>query len=281
MRPGICLLTLVPGVVGGSEVYARSLLRELGRIDGVEPVALLPSIAADAHEGQRHAVVRSYRASTSTPGRLLGLGGALLAGGRLRRELPLADLDVVHFPLTVMVPRVRERPTVVSVLDLQHELLPDLFSPAERTYRRLVYHRSARLADRVVVISEHVKETVVERLGIPAERIVPIHLGADLARFHPGEEAREPFLLYPANRWPHKNHDRLFAALALLRRERPELRLVLTGAGHEGHTAPEGVDVLGRVPVERLADLYRRASALVYPSLYEGFGVPPIEAMAS
>src|SRR5207249_6901090 len=64
------------------------------------------------------------------------------------------------------------------------------------------------------------------------------------------------------------------------RRERPELRLVLTGRGHEGKPTPEGVDVRGFVPRDELVDLYRRAGALVFPSLYEGFGQPPLEAMA-
>jgi glycosyltransferase involved in cell wall biosynthesis len=107
-----------------------------------------------------------------------------------------------------------------------------------------------------------------------------IHLGIDHERFRPDGGAREPFLLYPANRWPHKNHERLFEAVARVRRERPELTLVLTGSGHEGKPAPDGVVVRGRVAPEELVRLYRTASALVFPSLYEGFGQPPLEAMA-
>ena len=95
----------------------------------------------------------------------------------------------------------------------------------------------------------------------------------------PGTGEREPFLLYPARRWPHKNHERLFEAFALVRRERPELRLVLTGGGEFG-SVPDGVEVLGHVPRPQLVGLLQRASALVFPSLYEGFGQPPLEAMA-
>ena len=83
----------------------------------------------------------------------------------------------------------------------------------------------------------------------------------------------------PRGAWPHKNHARLFEAFALLRRERPELRLVLTGGGHSG-TTPEGVEVRGHVSLDELVSLYRRAAALVFPSLYEGFGQPVLEAMA-
>jgi glycosyltransferase involved in cell wall biosynthesis len=132
----------------------------------------------------------------------------------------------------------------------------------------------------VIAISEHVKETIVERLGVPPERVRPIHLGIDLERLSPGDEAREPFLLYPANGWPHKNHRRLLEAFALLRRERPELRLVLTGSGLDKLPSTEGVEVRGHVPRDELVCLYRSAATLVFPSLYEGFGLPPLEAMA-
>src|SRR5207245_5052452 len=78
-----------------------------------------------------------------------------------------------------------------------------------------------------------------------------------------------------------KNHARLVQAFGHIRREHPDLRLVLTGAGHDASSYPAGVEALGRVSDDTLADLYRRASALVFPSLYEGFGQPPLEAMAS
>jgi glycosyltransferase involved in cell wall biosynthesis len=192
----------------------------------------------------------------------------------------LGELDAVHFPLTVMLPTVRGLSAATTVLDLQHEFYPGFFPRAELLYRRLVYRRSIARSRLVIAISEHVKETLVERLDVEPERVRVIHLGADLERFTPAGRRREPFLLYPANRWPHKNHERLFEAFALVRRERPELRLVLTGAGHERKPTPEGVDVRGRVSDDELVELYRSAAALVFPSLYEGFGQPPIEAMA-
>jgi glycosyltransferase involved in cell wall biosynthesis len=278
---GISLLTLVPGIVGGSETYARELIRALARVGGLRYRVFVPTIATDAADGLPAWTVNAYRARRDTAGRAASMLLARLAPRGLRRELRLDDLGAIHFPLTVMLPTLDRPPAVTTVLDLQHELMPQLFSPVERLYRRLTYRSSALRSRLVIAISEHVKETAVERLGLPPERVRVIHFGVDRERFTPGDAPREPFLLYPANNWPHKNHACLLEAFARIQREHPDLRLVLTGAGHESSAYPEGVDVLGRVSDETLAQLYRRASALVFPSLYEGFGQPPLEAMAS
>ena len=79
-------------------------------------------------------------------------------------------------------------------------------------FRGLVYGRRARASRRVITISEHARETLVERMGLAPERVHAIYFGVDHARFRPSGGPREDFLLYPANRWPHKNHERLFAA---------------------------------------------------------------------
>jgi glycosyltransferase involved in cell wall biosynthesis len=277
---GISLLTLVPGVVGGSETYARELVRALARGGELEYRVFVPSLAPEAADGLPGKPVTAYRAGRSLPARLAALTRAAVVPGRIRRQLELERLDAIHFPLTVMLPPVDRPAAAASILDVQHELYPAFFSRAERAYRRRAYGWTLRRSALVIAISEHVKQTLVERLGASPERVRVIHLGIDHDRLRPGDDAREPFLLYPANRWPHKNHQRLFAAFALVRRERPELKLVLTGAGHQGRPLPEGVEARGRVSDEELARLFRTASALVFPSLYEGFGQPPIEAMA-
>jgi glycosyltransferase involved in cell wall biosynthesis len=281
IRVGISALTLVPGAVGGSETAYTSLLREYHKYPEIVPRVFLPKIAPDAAEHHAHSVIRSYSASTSTPGRLYAMGSSLALGGRIRREMRLDDLDVLHFPFSTMIPRVTSVPTVTSILDLQHEYLPEFFSKPELAYRKLIYGRSARASDLVIAISEHAKMTLVERLGIPQERVRVIHLGVDLEKFAPSSEPRTGFLFYPANRWPHKNHERLFEAFSILRQEHPDLRLVLTGVGHDAFPLPDGVQNLGRVSEEQLVRLYQTAAVLVYPSLFEGFGIPLVEAMAT
>ena len=278
MRVALPLLTLVPGISGGSETYARELCRALARVGAHEYEALVPTLATDAGGGLETVVASGYRASTTTPGRLAAMGRAAVWPGALRERV--ARADVVHYPLTVPVPPA-DGPTVLTLLDVQHLDLPQLFPRGERVFRRLAYDRAAARADRVIVISDWVRARVVERLGLDPERVHAIHLGVDHTRFGPSEpDTREPFLYYPARPWPHKNHARLFDAFARLRAARPELRLVLTGAGHDASSLPAGVETLGDAPLATRVDLYRRAAAVVFPSLYEGFGLPPLEAMA-
>ena len=320
---GISLLTLVPGISGGSETYARELCRALARVGELEYRVFVPEIAPDAGDGLPTEVVREYRASRSMPGRIAAMSLAAARPGPLRRALRVDELTAIHFPLSVMLPPVSRPPAATSVLDLQHEHHPEFFGRAELAYRKVVYGWTIRRSRIVIAISEHARQTLLERYDLPPDRVRTIHLGIDHTRFRPGvsgvsgSEPQTPgdrgagnpeplgqagrsnerrsevqqdsvsgsepqsstglFLLYPARAWPHKNHARLFEAFALLRRERPELRLVLT---NYDDPTPDGVESLGRVSQDELAELYRGAAALVFPSLYEGFGQPPLEAMA-
>jgi len=277
---GISLLTLVPGIVGGSETYARELCASLARVGGLDYHVFAPEIAPDAGSGLPTTVVSEYRASRSMPGRMAAMSLAAVAPGRLRRALGAQELDAIHFPLSVMLPPLDVPPAATTVLDVQHEVFPEFFSRAELAYRRRVYGWTVRKSRIVITISEHARQALVERLGLDPARVRAIYLAVDHERFRPDDSPRDDFLLYPANAWKHKNHARLFDAFSQVRRERPELRLVLTGAGHQGLALPEGAESRGHVDLDELVGLYRSAAALVYPSLYEGFGIPCVEAMA-
>jgi glycosyltransferase involved in cell wall biosynthesis len=278
MRVGISLLTLSPGDSGGSETYARQLISALGRVKTHEYVVLVPARARDAADGLPAVEVRDPPVGKRGPIRIFTM--ALAARRTKAVTSQVAEFDVLHYPLTVPSPGT-QAPTVVTLHDTQHRDLPEFFGPARRSFRRLAYDRAARSAAAVVVTSEFVRGRAVELLELDPTRVHVVPHAIDHSVFNVADEEREPMLLYPARPWPHKNHTRLFEAFALLRETRPQLRLVLTGGGLERlEPLPEGVESLGTVTPEHLASLYRRAACLVYPSLYEGFGLPVLEAMA-
>ncbi len=266
---GISLLTLAPGQVGGSEVYARELVRALLRVGELPYRTVVPGAVPELAVRPDDRIVRlSHNRAAQF----------LLAGGPSARRA-FSGCAAVHYPLTVELPPPKA-PAVVTLHDVQHRDLPANFSRVTRAYRAFAYDRGARRAARVIVLSEFTRDRAVVGLGLDPGRIRVVQSGVDHGRFQPSDEPPEPFVVYPARAWPHKNHTRLFDAMRIVRRERPELRLVLTGGGLDGHL-PEGVEDRGRVSDDQLAALYRRATALVFPSLYEGFGQPPLEAMAS
>jgi glycosyltransferase involved in cell wall biosynthesis len=276
---GISLLTLSPGEQGGAETYARHLLRALGSVGTLDYTAFVPDRVSDAAEGLPAVAVHELPGAHRGPPRI----PAMSVAGRLSSELRrvLREVEVVHYPLTVTVPRTR-RARVLTLHDLQHHDFPELFSTSRRSFRRFAYDRAARKARAVIVASEFVRGHALDALGLDPDRVHVIPHGVEHDLFRPSAEPREHFLLYPARPWKHKNHVRLLQAFVDLRREIPGLRLVLTGDGLDAlRNLPEGVDCLGSVARDELAGLYRRAACLVFPSLHEGFGLPVLEAMAS
>lgn len=279
LNVALSMLTLVPGGMGGSETYARALTRQL--VKGANVEAFVPKSAAGFSEGILEHVVDSVSVGASTRGRLAGVIAATVNGPAIRKMM--AGADVVHYPFTVAAPRPARRQALVqSLLDVQHLDLPELFGRAELLYRRRFYEGTARRADGVITISEFAKRRMIELLGIDGEKIQVAHLGVDTTQFISNHGGRENFVFYPARGWAHKNHARLFDAMTIVREQIPGMRLVLTGGGLDAlGQVPDWVDRRGLVSTEELRSLYRSAAALAFPSLYEGFGLPPLEAMAS
>jgi glycosyltransferase involved in cell wall biosynthesis len=263
--------------MGGTETYVRELVDCLSRCDEVDLRLLVRHDDELATTGLG-ITVRSVPGAGVLP-RLSTL--ASTAASRHAR-LATRAAHVVHYPLTVPVPRPARSAQVVTTLhDVQHLDIPEMFSAAELAYRRMMYDVPARRAATVITISEFSKARIVAQLGIPPDRIMVAPLGCQPRLPLSHTAMRENFVLYPARRWPHKNHNRLFEAVAILRATRPGLRLVLTGdSGGRRPGDPEWAESRGLVPREVLLDLYRRAGCLAFPSRYEGFGLPPLEAMA-
>jgi glycosyltransferase involved in cell wall biosynthesis len=240
--------------------------------------------------------VPDEESATGRRARVVGM--ATRVGARRHRAAMPGDADVVLYPLSLALPRLG-RPSVVALHDVQHRDLPELFSAPERAWRRLTYELPAARSALVVVGSHHARDRLVSAAGIDPRRVAVAPYGVDTERFRPDGPAdedaliaalgiSEPFVYYPASLWRHKNHELLVDALALLGEEAP--LLVLTGSTFgrlealERRAAERGVGQrlhhAGLVPAATVAALYRAARAVVVPSRYEGFGWPPLEAMA-
>jgi glycosyltransferase involved in cell wall biosynthesis len=181
-------------------------------------------------------------------------------------------LDLFHSP-TFRGPLRARAPVVVTVHDLAILRHPETFPAWHRAYGRVGLRATVRAADAVLALSEHTRAETEELLGVPAERIRIVPNGVD-AVFEPdGPAADGDYVLAVATLEPRKNLARAVEAAALAG---VELRVV--GArGWGGVTVPGWA---GFVSDEELARLYRGARCVVYPSLYEGFGLPIVEAMA-
>ena len=207
-------------------------------------------------------------------------------GAGLSRAARSAKADVLHCPTFRAPLRSAGVPTVVTVHDLAVLREPGWFPRWSRSYGRMLMPRAVRCADRVVCVSRSTADAVVQLLGVPAQRlrVIPNGIDAIFSTRPVAPPIEGPYLLAVATPEPRKNLPRLLAAHALLRAAgRPE-RLVLVGAdGWGGVELAERPDVLalGRVRDPVLRDLYGGAEALVFPSLWEGFGLPVGEALAA
>ena len=193
-------------------------------------------------------------------------------------------------------------PKIFQPWDLQHLHLPEFFSETEHSRREQLYRTSCEQAQLIVVPSNWVKLDLMTHYGISEERIAIVNPPPPIAAYTPptpAEEAQiaarfelpERFLFYPAQPWLHKNHDRLIAALADLRNEGVRIPLICSGRETERTSVlrelalelgvSEQVRFLGFVQPLELQVIFRRATGLIFPSLYEGWGFPVIEAFSA
>jgi len=203
--------------------------------------------------------------------------------GRPPVEAVVGPLDVFHFS-DWMYPSQRAGIRATTVHDLVPLRFPEWVQPRTRRMHGPKYENAARTCDRMFVNSEFTGREVAELLGVAKERVVVAYPGID-PRFRPdGDDANlgGPYVLAVSTLEPRKNLPALVAAFALLRRRRPGLTLAIAGLSgwEERPLDAEGVRLLGFVSDGGLARLYRGAAAFAYPSRFEGFGLPIVEAMA-
>jgi len=194
--------------------------------------------------------------------------------------------ETFYSPKSVSPPGSR---VVVTVYDMIHELYPESFSASDRIieYKRIAVER----ADHIICISYNTRNDLIRFLGVPQDKISVVHLGFGLAHkdFAKLPDQTRPFLLYVGLRGGYKNFEGLLSAYASCSELRDNFDLVVFGGGV---LKPFEFEMMQRldVPLEQvrhvagddgvLASLYKQAAVFVYPSLYEGFGIPPLEAMS-
>lgn len=290
---GVNLLWCVPGEVGGSEQY---LVRQLLGL-AAQPAEFVPTIYClpsfvDAHPelARLYPMVTAKITGTDRPRRILAEHTWLARRTR--------SADIVHHGGGT-APRFGGGPIVLTIHDLQYETYPEYTSARKLKYLRAVIPTSVARASVVTVPTEYVRSTVVDRFAVDPSRVVVVRHGVEstIGSGAPSEfELRRDYglgsgrvIVFPAITHPHKGH--LFL-LEVMRRywDDPDLRLVmLGGAGVADDAVMSMIEKLdlqrrvvrpGRVPDSHRDGLISLADALVFPSEYEGFGAPVVEAMA-
>jgi len=258
----------------GDETYMANLLRELAPIADRERLAAVT---------RRPDLVPQGIDPVELPARSQV---ARMAFG-LPRTVRRLHAALAHF--NYVVPPAYRGPAVVTVHDISFEHDPSLMGPRDRFYFRTFVPRSARRAERVLTVSERTKHDLVERYEVAEERIVVTPNAVDPV-FHPNGKVpqRPPYVLFVGGIQPRKDPLTAVEALALIE---GNVNLMVVGAEKRGGDEVRGavmrlgleqrVELAGHVEREELAMLYRGAVCLVFPSRYEGFGLPVLEAMAS
>lgn len=289
MRIGVNALYLIPGGVGGTEIYLRSLLRALAAEGSAHEFVVFGNreTEADLVPAEPNWHWRQLDlAATSRPGRLLSEQFRLPALCRKER------VEVLLNP-GFTAPFRPGCPQVTVFHDLQHKRHPENFRWFDLPAWRVFLWIAARRSQRIIAVSETTAQDLRKFYGLDGSRVAVVWSGVDERFFElrctPGETGK--VLLYASTTHPHKNHARLLRVFADLRNELPDWKLMLTGvrgfAEEEVRAEMRVLDlesevvVTGWVPREQLYQLFRQAGAFIYPSTFEGFGMPVLEALAA
>jgi len=206
----------------------------------------------------------------------------------LARRLRSLGRNDVFFSPGYNTPLFCRSPFVFTIHDLSHIYCSEISSPLLRVYYATVMKRACRRAARILTVSDFTRKQIIDWSGASPEKVVRVGCAVDTAYQPNGDSYGLPFayFLSVSNRKPHKNEFRIVDAFAKAGLD-AQIHLVFTGEPVadllrviEAHQLHARVDFLGIVPEAKLPSLYRGAKALIFPSLYEGFGLPILEAMA-
>jgi glycosyltransferase involved in cell wall biosynthesis len=237
-----------------------------------------------------------YRALRGAPG--APVSSAVLSSGH--ETIARHGADVMHF--TRQMAFATSVPSIYQPHDLQHVHLPEFFTERERERRDREYRAFCAQAALVVAPTNWVRADLIEQYGLDPEKVVVVNQPPVTVAYEPpgvDESAAiaarlalpDRYLLYPAQTWVHKNHERLFEAIAALRAKGLRVPVVFSGRQTERFESltalahdlsiEDQLLFLGFVDTREVQVLYARAAGLIFPSLYEGWGMPVVEAFAA
>lgn len=281
----------------GVQQYAREVTRGLCALKA-EDTEFTVFSGREGQGAETDLPIEASRAPAGGPAR-----GMIWEQTLLRRMVKKAGIDVLFSPAN-LAPLYPPSSSVVTIHDLSFLLFPEYFSHSFGTYYRNIIPKIANQAAAVITVSESSREDLITHLGLAPEKVTAIHNGvsADFRRRIKKDDIEtvrrryglpRKFFLSVSSLEPRKNLTNLLKAYRLLPEEvAAEHKLVLVGAGNRLFSDPRLSEVISRlssgsmvapgyVSTEDLPSIYRMATALVFPSLYEGFGLPVLEAMAA
>jgi glycosyltransferase involved in cell wall biosynthesis len=290
MRIGVHLLTLEPGKIGGMEQYIRNLIWFTIH-DYSQYEFFLFLNERNAHTFHEEKNVKKIIISEDPKKKEIELYQGIINN----------SIDLWFCPLLNLEPKYLTIPSVVTIPDMQHEFYPKYFSRDVLEWRRKNLQLSAKRADAILTLSEFSKQSIVQYLNVSESKVHAIYLDASKEFYQELSDEKyqiikekfdlpDQYGFYPANTWPHKNHIALLQALTILRdRYGKKINIVLTGSQQQASEKVNAfikknglasqVKFLGYIHQEEMPYVYMGASFLVFPSLFEGFGIPLVEAM--
>jgi len=317
LKVGI-IVDVEPGIHGGIATALRSLITALGKLEGPETYVLIVDSQTQVDWLSPLAPNQTFQMRPASSGNPLHDGlravkrAAFKALGRDNRagwpSVPISDgwleslgLDVLHFPTQGFT--YCAIPSVYNPHDLQHLHYPQFFDVADLTWRETIYRAACRTSHAIIVNSQWIKDDIVAQFAVNPDKVqiipeaAPTQLLAEISDTDKAETRAkyalpERYIFYPNNTWPHKNHARLFEALAWLRDTKGiTVPLVSTGARHEPSREKldarmrelgleNQVQFLGFVSSKELRAIYQMARCLIVPSLFEANSLPIFEAWA-
>ena len=296
MRIGLNLLFMIPGIVGGTETYAVSLINALAKIDSANQYFIFTNRETNPRTfqvGENFTFVPCPINATNRVSRFLW--EQLILPSQARGY----QLDLVH-SLGYISPLMLSMKSIVTIPDLNYRAIPQSFTSFTRAVQKFFVENSARRVNQIITISEFTRGDIIQRLGISSDKVTAILLApkeresreqASWDELILKHRINRPYVFVLSSKSPHKNIPRLVEAFLRANHQLAHAFQLIVGGHLPDHAGTarqiktvvdesSDIRVTGYISDDELAELLAHASVYAFPSLYEGFGLPALEAMA-